>query len=141
MCGDKNIENSFIDPQFKAPDHKVIYFFEKVNFPEKITPDFELDCNEELNEEEFTSCNFNSSQGCLFLYTIEDSSRMSTSWKLKASRSTPSPIGVTYGQRVGYGEIFTRSTVINPGEIIDLGLKRFGYGSQRAVWLISSWFN
>ncbi len=143
------------DTLYTVFNSKEITFFNGIEAPERIEPDFVLKDNGKTMALDIDKkCDVTDISTCVSLYHLlpskEDQFGNRTEgvqkgkgykWTLKSSKISKDIMQVTFGQKIGEDGIATYSTVnVKPDEIIDMGYGGVGTETKRYVWIVSaSW--
>jgi len=149
----KNVSQT--DTLYTVFNSKEITFFNGIEAPEKIEPDFVLKENGKTVKLDIDkNCDVADISTCISLYHLlpskEDQFGNRTEgvqkgkgykWTLKSSVLSKGKMQVTFGQKMGEDGVATYSTVdVDPDEIIEMGYGSVGSETKRYVWIVSaSW--
>jgi hypothetical protein len=143
------------DTLYTVVNSKEITFFNGIEAPEDIKPDFVLKENDKTMELEIDkNCEVNNISSCVSLFHLLPSNKnqfgnktegvqkgKGYKWTLKSSMLSKDEMQVTFGQKIGEDGNVTYSTVdVSPNEIIDMGYGSVGTETNRYVWIVfASW--
>lgn len=145
-----------VDTMYTVLDSKEITFFNGIEAPENIEPDFVLKDNGKTMDMKIDkNCDVNDISTCVSLYHLLPSKEdqfgnkiegvqkgKGYKWTLKSSILSKDEMQVTFGQKTGEDGPVTYSTVnVDPDEIIDMGYGSVDSETKRYVWIVSASWN